>query len=146
MKRTNQPKRLIFLSLFICICTLAVYADRVRYSYDAAGNRTESHLVPVRGNGKGQANDTLPRHDRLAHYSITIYPNPTDGKFSVEITGIETLENGSITLFNMQGGIVYSNTDPDATNDIDLTQSPDGMYLLVIRLDGETSIWKVIKI
>lgn len=146
MKRTNQPKRLIFLSLFICICTLAVYADRVRYSYDAAGNRTESHLVPVRGNGKGQANDTLPRHDKLAHYSITIYPNPTDGKFSVEITGTETLENGSITLFNMQGGIVYSNTDPDATNDIDLTQSPDGIYLLVIRLDDETSIWKVMKI
>ena len=146
MKRTNQPKRLILLSLFICICTLAVYADRVQYSYDAAGNRTESHLVPVRGNGKGQANDTLPRHDKLAHYSITIYPNPTDGKFSVEITGTETLENGSITLFNMQGAIVYSNTDPDATNDIDLTQSPDGRYLLVIRLEGETSIWKVIKI
>ena len=144
MKNKDFPLRLTVISLFLSIISISLFADRVVYTYDASGNMTQSQRqIRLRENGSDQ--DTVPMRESLSFHHITIYPNPTKGRFSVEITGTEIPENSSITLHNLQGGVIYSNNAPDQLNEIDLTPQPDGLYILTIKIDSETSTWKVIK-
>lgn len=148
MKRTDRLLQPIILSLsLLCVRPVMIHADRIQYSYDAIGNRILSEReLPLRNNGNGSPSDTISRHDMLSSHRITILPNPTDGRLIVEITGIETVDNTSIVVYNNNGSIVYSNAQIQAENEIDLTSCPSGMYLLIIKLDNETKIWKIIKI
>ena len=144
MKKKDFLLRLTVISLFLSIISISLFADRVVYTYDASGNMTQSQRqIRLRENGSDQ--DTVPMRETLSFHRITIYPNPTKGRFSVEITGTEIPENSSITLHNLQGGVIYSNNAPDQLNEIDLTPQPDGLYILTIKIDSETSTWKVIK-
>lgn len=146
MKRIYLSLRHIAVYLSVLYCS-AAYADRIIYSYDASGNRTQSQReIRLLGDGQSQEEDSQPRQEKLSLHTITIYPNPTDGKLSVEITGAESLEGASITIYGISGSIVYYDNEPGMTNDIDLTICPTGMYLLIIRVEGETSMWKIIKI
>ena len=146
MKKKDFLLRLTVISLFLSIISISLFADRVVYTYDASGNMIQSQRqIRLRDAGNGSDQDTVPMCETLSFHNITIYPNPTKGRFSVEITGTEIPENSSITLHNLQGGIIYSNNAPDQLNEIDLTPQPDGLYILTIKIDSETSTWKVIK-
>ena len=147
MKQMNRFTRPVFFIALLCVCAVYVHADRIQYSYDASGNRTQSHIITIRG-GNTAPQDTVRNimREQIGGHQISIYPNPTEGQFSVELGRIETVENASITIYSMTGGITYYTDKPEARNDIDLTASPDGMYLMVIRIDGAASTWKVIKI
>jgi len=134
------------LLLFLSIVSLTAHADRITYTYDASGNRTYSQKeIIIRGSHSNDG-DRDPRRQDLSLHRITIYPNPTEGRFSVEITGDGTLEGASITIYGATGSIVYYDDEVDAENDIDITPCTNGIYLLIIRVDGETSSWKIIKI
>ena len=146
MKRTKRLSWPIIFSLLICLCFQVVYARRVLYSYDSSGNRTQAHKeITLRGEGDVDNTDSEPRNEILSLHRITIYPNPTKGQLSVEITGEGSLEGASITIYSMNGSVVYSNNEPEGENNINLSESPNGIYLLIIRVDGETSSWKIIK-
>jgi hypothetical protein len=124
------------------------YADRIQYTYDASGNRIySSRANRNRTDSLAQDSDRLPRHHELSLHKITIHPNPTYGKLAVEITGTESLTGASITIYSPSGSIVYQDNELDVVNEIDLTQCPNGVYILIIRMaNGEASNSKIIKI
>jgi hypothetical protein len=126
---------------------LSLFADgTINYSYDASGNRVYAeHVINLRQAEMDSTGKVKPMLHELTSHRITIYPNPTDGNFSIEIGTPETIEQASITIYSMSGTIIYREDEPDAVNEIDITSSPDGMYMLIIRIDGETSTWKIIK-
>lgn len=138
--------RLFVISLFISVIAVKAYADRVVYSYDASGNRIQSQKqIRLRDAENGSDQDTIPLRESLSSHRITIYPNPTKGQFSVEITGSAIPDNSSISIYNLQGSVIYQNAEPDILNEIDLSSQPNGIYMLRIMIDSETSTWKVIK-
>lgn len=146
MKRTKRLSWPVIFSLLICLCFQVVYARRVLYSYDSSGNRTQAYKdIIFRSEGEVDDVDSEPRREDLSLHRITIYPNPTKGQLSVEITGEGSLEGASISIYSMNGSVVYSNSEPEGENNINLSESPNGIYLLIIRVDGETSSWKIIK-
>lgn len=148
MKRMNRLLQPIVISLLLCLCAGMAYADRIQYTYDASGNRIySSRANRNRTDSLAQDSDRLPRHHELSLHKITIYPNPTYGKLGVEITGTESLTGASITIYSPSGSIVYQDNELDVVNEIDLTQCPNGVYILIIRMaNGEASNWKIIKI
>ena len=93
-----------------------VLADGVtHYTYDAAGNRIGStHVLVLRQSDDGSEKESTPKQDNLTDHNIKIYPNPTYGHFSVEITGPESLDSISIVIYSMNGSIVYSNDNPES--------------------------------
>jgi hypothetical protein len=76
---------------------------------------------------------------------ILIFPNPTTGKFEVNI---EKSEVKSLEIYNIQGQIVKTiiNNQSKTTNEIDISALPDGIYLLKIQSDKKSVIRKIIKI
>ena len=146
MKIKKDLFRLFVISLFISVFSVNAYADRVVYSYDASGNRIQSQKqIRLRDAENGSDQDTIPLRESLSSHRITIYPNPTKGQFSVEITGSAIPDNSSISIYNLQGSMIYQNDEPDILNEIDLSSQPNGIYMLRITIGSETSTWKIIK-
>lgn len=76
--------------------------------------------------------------------SFRFFPNPTDGRFTVEFT-LNDPTPAEMTIFNVDGKNVYEMTldDPTAMNTlkIDLSNEPKGVYFMRI-LQGERTFTK----
>ena len=71
-------------------------------------------------------------------FDLTLYPNPTSGKFFIRIDGAET-QDLTINITNLYGQVIYSETIENVQNytqSYDLTNVPDGIYSLNIRGEG----------
>jgi len=136
----------VSIVLLLSLGLRAVADGIINYGYDEAGNRVSAvRVINLRQAETDSTGKVKPMLHELTYHRITIYPNPTDGNFSIEIGTPETIEQAFITIYSMSGTIIYRDDEPDAVNEIDITSSPDGMYLLIIRIDGENSTWKIIK-
>ena len=85
---------------------LLVGQNTIKYSYDAAGNRTERTIILATKSAIVQS-DTIFT-DQLAERDIKIYPNPTDGFLKVEIGNTEGIKNCTITINAIKRDITVS--------------------------------------
>jgi hypothetical protein len=77
--------------------------------------------------------------------SFDVYPNPTQGSFTVSITN-KVASRMVISLTNIQGQVVYQNTVTNAINHQEVIDSKlsKGMYFLTINNGTEVKVQKVI--
>jgi hypothetical protein len=133
------------------------------YSYDAAGNRTSrswnSGVVYLRAaqskpEEKGDRNveekETeemilLGSEEEIASTDIALFPNPTRGPLTVEVSGYTTEIQGEIRLFNSEGQSLEHHRLNTALTYLDLSAYPNGVYLLQIQVNGEIVSRKIIK-
>jgi hypothetical protein len=59
--------------------------------------------------------------------SFILYPNPSNGTFTVQLSGVNSLS--SIEIYNMFGEKIYTTKLNAIDTQIDLTNNPDGIYL-----------------
>jgi len=73
-----------------------------------------------------------------------LYPNPTNGKFSIKVN--EALSNQAI-LINIYdvNGQLYKSIDEDIIDTIDITDLPNGVYMVQLVSQDFTEIKKLIK-
>lgn len=125
------------------------------YTYDAAGNRTSRTIVlqPVASrrnagrSGKTVARpseDASPLTDLMGEHEVRVYPNPTQGRLAVTLTG--TAEKPvHIKILDMQGRLIEQKEYTPPMVEFDLTRQPAGYYVMAIRQGDETSTWTIIK-
>jgi hypothetical protein len=84
-------------------------------------------------------NQTAPR--------FTVYPNPSNGKFTALIQ-CECQDNCSLDVFNMMGVKVFELTNLNMESKlevpIDLQDSPDGIYIVIFRNSDQQIIRKIV--
>jgi uncharacterized protein (TIGR02145 family) len=73
---------------------------------------------------------------------INLYPNPAFNKFVVDYSGNEVLH---VQLYNLTGACVLQREINHSSNEIDLGQLSDGIYVVMIRTAGWTLQKKLIK-
>jgi hypothetical protein len=61
---------------------------------------------------------------------ISIYPNPSNGKFQLSSGSLQFIKTSNIEIYNMQGRKVYQSEI--TKSEIDLSNQPKGMYLIKI--------------
>jgi len=75
--------------------------------------------------------------------SLEIFPNPTDGKFSIDL-GVQ-YKSTTITIFDLTGKQILSNTyDNNQLLNVNL-EAPSGVYFLTIEAEGKKAVVKLIK-
>lgn len=72
--------------------------------------------------------------------NITVFPNPSNGKFMVE--GIQ--ENSTLKIYNLLGECVFQSADYKSHSLIDFSPMPDGVYSLQTKSTHATSTTKLI--
>ena len=68
--------------------------------------------------------------------TLVVYPNPTDGYLVLETQSIAYLQNQTYRITNLMGQTVLSGDITAETQQIDVSNLPDGMYFIIFA--GET--------
>ena len=71
---------------------------------------------------------------------ITIYPNPGNGIFSVELPTVS-----NVTIVDVLGKVVYTQTLEEGKHTIDLTNFNTGVYVLKAEKNGEVKTLRLVK-
>ena len=138
--------RSAILSVFLTTSSFTnnVHADRIVYSYDEAGNRVQSEKEIIL-RSIGRTTDIKIYNDSLSQARIIIYPNPTQGDLKIDIVGIDNFDHTELKVISLNSVVITSVNQLSASNEVDLTNYPNGTYLLIIRLNDDTTTWKIIK-
>ena len=76
--------------------------------------------------------------------SVKIYPNPSNGRFTIEPNNIH-FKYGSVQVVDMMGKLVYKQ-DMDGNEDklfVDLQGKPPGLYNIIVQTDNDVMTYKV---
>lgn len=134
---------ILLLSLFPLILQSQTV---LTYRYDSSGNRIKREIVmESRSIEDGRQNLEQEFVERLSEKDIKIYPNPTQGLLKIEIRGKGNDDTCRLTLHNSSSVQIYETLVEGASTEIDIRNNPNGIYLLSIELNGESSVWKIIK-
>jgi hypothetical protein len=78
--------------------------------------------------------------EEIKDIHVTIFPNPTTGKFTVQIP-----YGSSISIFDMRGQMFESRTISGNSAEFDISQYPAGVYILNITTSNQVTTKKLIK-
>ena len=157
-------KKLI-LSATCLLAGLALFGQTVahiEFNYDNAGNRTERNVIWLRAPEDGKALEVESREpgaesrwqksssaevysEIMGEQEISIFPNPTKGKLTIEITNLEPGGPASLKVYSPAGEMVLHKNKIRNKTVVDLSKFPPGAYVLKIMLGQELSTWKIIK-
>lgn len=123
------------------------FSYTIGYEYDAAGNQISRNVITIKksANKSKQQNNTIIASEMLADKEIKIYPNPTHGALKVEIYPFEQTDKCEMSISNLSGQMIISISVSEQNTEVDLSNCPDGAYLLWISLNEEETVYKIIK-
>lgn len=142
-------KRFCIQLIFLVLLPLASYAQRkVRYVYDAVGNRIKREIVlsstPPKQSRQMSEKEENPLSDMLSEHTIKIYPNPTHGALKVSIHGLQDSDKCELGVYTTQGLRILESKVTRNDVDIDLSGKPAGIYFLIVSINGRSTTWKII--
>jgi hypothetical protein len=74
-------------------------------------------------------------------YSLSIYPNPTNGNFQLHVS--DGLKIEEVNVYNSIGQNVYTSTN---VKTIDLRSQSEGVYIVEVKSGGKTMKGKLTKL
>ena len=143
----------IMLTLMGMVWATVSFAQNptVTYYYDDCGNRIERTLgfKKVEEKGRSLATDDgkgwlAKVEENFGSSPISLYPNPTDGKFSLAFSE-EVPPFLQAVLCTAEGSVIESRQVKNPIEEFDLTGKSAGIYVLRLTLGEETQTWKIIK-
>jgi len=132
------------LVIFLCglMATIVVNSQQLSYTYDDAGNRiSRTILLGLKSADIEQQEFT----ETIAKKEIKIYPNPVESLLSVSIAGYDAGIVNECFIYNMAGAILKREKISGELTILDMSSFSSGTYVLQILIDGEKSVWKIVK-
>ncbi|MEI7983643.1 MAG: T9SS type A sorting domain-containing protein [Bacteroidota bacterium] len=78
---------------------------------------------------------------------FNVYPNPTTGKLTLELPGLEESQIAVIQIFGMMGSLVVNEElTGSAKKEISLESHPNGVYLICVMAGDRREMKKVVKL
>ena len=149
------------LTVFLMLCLASnAWCQQAEYKYDAAGNRSQRKVITLKGNTPGKGGTTKSTvsvsdeqtgisdasyEDLPGERKLMIYPNPTQGLIRIGFQGTGDLKEARLLLFDVHGKLLRQVNRVGPSNILDLSQYPQGMYILQIIEDRTKSEWKIVK-
>ena len=133
-------------------------ADHIHFAYDAAGNRTQRHVICLRAPHDGEtqqpkstANNGQPKSEDAVYsqlmgkQQISIFPNPVSGELTVVIAHPEPGSQAAIEVYSPDGKKLLHKSHVRSKAVVDFSEWPPGTYVLKIETNSGAQSWKVVK-
>jgi len=109
---------------------------------NTGGTNNKGTIFKMNPAGMGIAENDLQNE-------LTVYPNPTSGKFNLAISQLANLKMNSIEICNMIGECIYRSTDCQINSSsncqIDLSEAKNGIYFLQVKTSEGIAVKKIVK-
>lgn len=161
----------LIILLLLAVSSLRLMGQgRVRFAYDAAGNRVRRELVVGSKKPKGlrtlstdstqQTTSALePKDEADRRYlsgrdyvtetidrgQVRIYPNPTEGELTIEFLGYRPEQRAVLVVYDLFGRVVVRREVASMTTMLDLSGQSAGLYVLHLIVGKDRSAWKIRK-
>lgn len=124
-------------------CSLGMSAQtKMGYCYDAVGNRVKRELVLSRSQSQ-EAKRSVAYSDMLSDHQIQIVPNSKRGK--VKVAALDGKSQFNVMVCNVSGQNVLTLKNVRGQTEVDLSNQPNGIYVLVLEIGQEKTTWKIMK-
>lgn len=145
----NKTAFLIIALILMLPIKIVAQTYTLTFDYDSNGNRVLRELVfeeirekpfpELEEKPNGVFDNALDALD------VKLFPNPTYGKFSVEISGEMPVVLMKAVLVTSTGGVVSEKTFTGDRLEFDLSCQASGMYLLQLSTAEGMRVWRIIK-
>ena len=132
---------LIILSLFLG----SVKAQTVNYEYDNSGNIKSRKVITLKSSDAASDSIVESRIFEDTEINIKIYPNPTRGDLKIEVPDYKDNEILIFQAYDMNGRLLLNTKRNEASTTLDLSNFPNGTYILRMSRNGKASSWRIIK-
>lgn len=136
------------LTTIVTLLPLFVGAQqKISYAYDANGNRVSRTIVLPKQAAIAMKNhvDSIFFEEKLAENQLKIYPNPVQSELTIAVDRYEPAMQGKFSLYDTNGAMLVTSELLGAITKVDMGHYTQGIYLLRIQLNGESTTWKIIK-
>jgi len=141
-------KNILTLALLLQILLSVQMAQSqiIRYEYDQAGNRTGRCIVLNKVSAhKTDTAAQAPQREMIGKREVLIYPNPTKGALKIEIRGPQPASPVQYVLTDINGHLLATTLDGSSSLIYDMSTYPQGVYFLLLTVEGMQSKWKIVK-
>lgn len=137
---------LLGISLFALNLIGQETIENIVFSYDAAGNRIEREVIYYQGGAKSaqvtHEEEEEPEFDK----GLNVYPNPATHSIYLTINeDVLQSKQQELYVFDMLGKLLYQTKFLEETNRIDVSQWPEGNYILKLIFDNKHKEWIIVK-
>lgn len=134
------------LLLILLLMSISANAQqKLSYAYDSAGNRVSRTIVMTARNENVDMEEDMFFEEHIADKQLKIYPNPVKEQLTIEITGHDSTEKAEYILLNMSGAVLKRDRISSEITTVDMNRFVTGTYVLNIIINGERTVWKIIK-
>jgi len=158
-------KKLILINIMLLLGLIAKSQSYI-YTYDNNGNRIKREFIPFKTTKDTVATDstanitdsaTVAANNQttqqqqqqyeamLGEQKITVFPNPTKGELTIDISNFAEGSKGFILVSDMQGRILFKNKNINSSNNLNLSSVAKGNYILKIGLNNISKEWVIVK-
>ena len=148
----------LWVMLWFYAAIASAQTTTIVYEYDGAGNRVLRKVdrITMSPLSAGNASDTTGLHkqtelDNLNYtedingVTFNLFPNPTEGRFTVEMKNGHSEDQISIYLYSVTGELIYSTTRVEPCTIVDISHKENGTYLLTLVVNRNKRTCKVVK-
>jgi hypothetical protein len=149
---------IIFIVFVAVNANAQVLITKIKFSYDAAGNRTKREIIiepPSSSERHANSNNSNPTEARLVKETETaldltkasadLYPNPAKEFVIVNFTRGEEKAEAKLMMFDMQGKAVGEQKLENGINTITINQLKPANYLFRVVCGNYNEDWQVVK-
>ena len=146
MKTFHYFLSVLAVTILICIASNTLHAQTpCTFLYDDAGNRVERVIDLTQKSASLATSIANVEIEEDLPTKITIYPNPTKGLMKIQTSGFDPGQLFHITIYNLQGMLVFQQETSNILSEVNLTGKPAGTYIMQIRFNNKSEQWKIIK-
>ena len=139
-------RKFLLTILIMCTATSVFAQQNISYIYDAAGNRTSRSIyIPTRELDESDEEQRNTENRMTGDWKVIAAPNPTHGLVQVHIQGSHEFSHCILTLIDLTGRTVLTETTSQRLVTLDMTALADGLYLLRVDIDGTVAVVKIFK-
>ena len=134
--------------LFLAFMPLLSFGQsKVSYYYDASGNRIQRVIVLQSQQAKRlnsrASNDSFT--ETFGERKVQITPDYSEGILRVRVIKFKSEDCCNLSVYSSGGELIAQRKNVNYTTEFDLSNRANGIYLLKVEFNGESTTWKIVK-